>query len=67
MKSHISCSSLYLHVNHAHYNLHCRIAMAQNEQEMASAYQQQLAHNSCLEKQGFNRLLFVCLFGLFTP
>ena len=67
MKRHISCSSLYLHVNHAHYNLCCWIAMTQNEQEMASASQQQLAHNSCWEKQGFNRLLFFCLFGLFTP
>ena len=45
----------------------CWIAMAQNEQEMPWASQQQLAHNSCWEKQGFNRLLFLFLFGLFTP
>ena len=41
--------------------------MAQNEQEMPWASQQQLAHNSCWEKQSFHRLLFLCLFGLFTP
>ena len=27
MEGHISCSSLYLHVNHAHYNLCCWITM----------------------------------------
>ena len=40
---------------------------AQNEQEIPWSSQQQLAHNSCWEKQSFDRLLFLCLFGLFTP
>ena len=44
----------------------CWIAMAQNEQEMPWASQQHLAHNSCWEKQTSHRLLFLCLFGIFT-
>ena len=66
-KCHISCSSLWLHMNCVRYTVCCWIAMAQNEQEMPWASQQQLAHNSCWEKQSFHRLLFLCLFGLFTP
>ena len=67
MKNPISCSSLYLHVNHAHYNLHCWTAMKSNVQEMAWASQQLLSHNSCWEKQTSHRMLFLCLLGLFTP
>ena len=40
--------------------------MAQIEQEMPWSSQQQLAHNNFWEKQIFHRLLFLCLFGLFT-
>ena len=53
-------------MNHACYTVCSWIAMAQNEQEMPWASQQQLAHNSRWEKQGFNRLLFLCLFSLST-
>ena len=53
-------------MNRARYTVCCWIAMAQNEQKMPWPSQQQLAHNSCWEKQSFHRFLFLCLFGLFT-
>ena len=55
-----------LHVNHACYSVCCWITIAQNVQEIPWASQQKLPHNRFWEKQSFDRLLFLCLFGLFS-
>ena len=45
-------------MNHARYTVWCRIAMAQNQQEMPSASQQQLAYNSCWGETNFPQVAF---------
>ena len=48
MKCHISCSSMQLHMNHAHYTVIWWIAMAQNEQEVPWASQLLFPHHTLL-------------------